>query len=214
MSKALVKKPKTKQPKKLPLVKRMRNKIERLKLEELVLKSFVTESKTIAEVTEDCNAELARRNLGHIVVNTTNVKNYVEKIKDKITTVRQDFFEEAIRNAGVVDKVKHLSALIHSGYERRQAIRDDMMSAFESGDRDGFHKAVSNDMKNDGFIADTINKLAQIENKLQTCVTIEFVYSLAQRMTDVVMGYDGIQEMDRDNLIIRMSQVVDFNSGK
>lgn len=207
MPKSLARKPKKKA---VPALFKHRNKIEKFRLEEVVLRGVVTEGRSYAEVARLCNVELVRRGQDHLEVSSTNVKHYVKRMSEKLAMMEQEFFQDAIQGAGIVDEVAHLSSLVNSGYERRQAIRDDMMACFEKDDRDGFQRAVMLDQKNDQIIADTVNKLSQIKNKLQTCVTIEYVYTLVQKMVDIVLMHEGIEGAEKEHLVVKMSQVIDF----
>ena len=206
MSKILVKKKKLET---LPALTRHQNKIERFKLEEIVVDAYVNKNCTVAQVVKRCQADLTKRGVT-VKINKTNVRNYIKKIRNKLAKLDQDFFQEVIQDAGVVDKIKNLSALVKSGWHRRQAIVEDMEACFEKGDRDGFQKAVRLDQQNDALMADIVTKLATLESKLQTTVTIEFVASLAQKMTDVVLGYDDIDALAKEHLVVKMSKMIDF----
>lgn len=201
---------KTNKAKAVPALFKHRNKIEKFRLEETVLRGIVTEGKSYAEVARMCNVDLARRGQEHLEVSPTNVKHYIKRMHEKLAMVEQEFFQDAIQGAGIVDEVTHLSSLVNSGYDRRQAIRDDMMACFEKDDREGFQRAIMLDQKNDQIIADTINKLSQIKNKLQTCVTIEYVYSLVQKMVDIVLNHEDIDGAEKEHLVVKMSQVIEF----
>ena len=193
----------------LPALTRHQNKVEKFRLEEIVVDAYVNKNHTVPQVVKICNANLRKRGIS-TKINKTNIRNYIKKIKTKLAKADQDFFQEVIQDAGVVDKIKNLSALVKSGWHRRQAIMEDMEACFERGDRDGFQKAVRLDQQNDALMADIVTKLATLENKLQTTVTIEFVASLAQKMTDVVLGFDGIDGLAKEHLVVKMSKMIDF----
>lgn len=208
MSKILVKKKEKAEVR--PALVRYQNKVERFRLEELVVDAYINKNCTLGQIVRLCNADLEKRGV-LTKINKTNVRNYLTKIKTKLAKTDQDFFQDVIHDAGVVDKVKNLSALIKSGWKRRQAIIEDMEACFEKGDRDGFQKAVRLDQQNDALMADIVTKLATLESKLQTTVTIEFVASLAQKMTDVILGFDGIDGLAKERLVVKMSKMIDFN---
>jgi len=203
--KVLVKKDKS------PLVPtRHQNKIEKYGLEEIVVDGVFNKKYTLGQIANRCNAELSKRGSGHLKINKSNVRTYVRKIQTKLSKLDQEFYQTVIENAGVVDKVKNLSSLVTNAHRRGEAITEDMVECYERGDKDGFYRAAKAAQSNDHLISDIVNKLANLEGKLQTCVTMDFVLSLVKKFMEIVHAYDGIDGLSKEHLIVKMSEAVDF----
>lgn len=204
---------KTRKDNNFPVIMRpTRTKIELYGLEELVLQKYITDSLSTKDIAKLCNSELLSREDGVIYneVNKSNILSYLRRVKDKIAAYEGEEFREIINNAGIIDKIKHLSGLIEEAWKRELIIKEDMIDAFETNDKDRFYQSVSALQSNESLINQVVKNLATIENKLTTCVTIEFVKSLALRLTNVVAESDLLQAEQKERIIVEMSDHIRF----
>jgi len=196
------------------LVKRgTKTKIEVYDLEELVLNKYLTDGVTVKEVVKRCNEELNNRKDGltYREINSSNVSNYLSKVKDKIAVHEGESFRETINNIGIVDKIQHLSAMVEQGWQREEIIKNDMVESYEAHDHDRFYKAIHALQNNESLMNNIVKTLATIEGKLSTCVTVEFVKSLAMKMTNEVIQSDVLNGEQKEKIIVKMSEHITFD---
>ncbi len=204
----------------LPLVKHVQYKIQKYKLEEDLIYWYMHDDCTIKELVKRCNTELDDRKINngdkfpYQNITHSNVNNYLSKIRDKITMMRQDQFEQAIAGVGVIDKVRHLQGLVHSGYERGMLIKDRMIESFEKRDDRSFFAAVNAAKANDSQVADVLKSLAMLEGKLSTYVTVDYVKTLTGRIVDKIATDDHLDPMHKHNLILSVHQCIDLEDAQ
>lgn len=196
------------------------NKVQKYKLEKLVLDSFIHDECGPTEIANRCNAEIEHRMVNlhdeypYKKINPANISNYLSKIRDRITKMKQDAFEQITAGVGVIDKLKHLNALIFSAYERRQMIQNQMIESFEKGDKKYFFQAVTADKDNDKHLAEVMKAVSVLEGKLSTYVTIDFVIQIVQKIIDKIGTTESIDFMEREKLILAIYNLVNLEGVK
>lgn len=195
------------------------NKVANCGLETLVLDLFINDNMKFSEIAQACNIELQLRKENgddkeYPLVYASNISNYLDKMRSRLTEMKQDAFEQATKGVKIVDKIKHLSALVGSAYERKEQIRVFSQQAFELGDSEKFFNAVAADRQNDAQLAEVCKLLAALESKVSTFVTIDYVKSLANKIVDKILNYEEIETMHRERLVLGIHQCIDLDKAE
>lgn len=195
--------------------KQISKKIQKYNLEKTVIDLWVNDNLNFTEIAKSCNVELEiRKSVGdetpYSKVTPMNIKNYLDTVRDKLTCVEQDFFEQSIKGVKVVDKVKHLSALVKSAYERKQMIREMVVDSIEKDDKITALAALQQDRQNDQSIEGVVKTLSTLESKLKTYITVDTVKGVFMRVIDTIHNFEDIDWSDRQKLSAKIIHCIDF----